>query len=334
MEEKNLYQELAEKIMVSDSRIIPQLFKMLINEKEAEILLALPATPAEIAQRFSIIEPEADKLLDQFFIKGLAFKSKKQEGTKYRLCRDLVQFHDATILWSGAQRAYFDLWQRFMEEEWPEYSGLVEKIITRPLSRIIPVNQAVSASSQVLAYENCVEIINAANRIAVAKCTCRLIAHKCNSPLENCLQIGRAADYSLERGTGREISKAEALKLIDEAEKKGLIHVTMNKSDNMNLICNCCACCCIAMPVMIKYGRKLTDPSRFRAVIDDARCSSCGDCIERCFFSAISSQSTDGFEVVSIDEGKCMGCGLCQVVCDCEAISLIETRPTDFIPVM
>ena len=49
--------------------------------------------------------------------------------------------------------------------------------------------------------------------LAVTKCTCRLTAHKCDRPLEACLQVNRAAQYSIDRGTGREVSKEEALKI-------------------------------------------------------------------------------------------------------------------------
>jgi NAD-dependent dihydropyrimidine dehydrogenase PreA subunit len=165
----------------------------------------------------------------------------------------------------------------------------------------------------------------------VTKCTCRLTMHNCDRPLDNCLQVNRAADYSITRGTGRQLTKDEALTLLEECEQAGLIHVTINRSDVDHFICNCCPCCCQTMPVLIEKGIRVVDPSRFRAVIDEDACSGCGQCHERCYFGAISW--TDGEGSISLVDGdKCMGCGLCLVTCPEEAITMEETRPREFVP--
>ncbi len=36
-----------------------------------------------------------------------------------------------------------------------------------------------------------------AKDLAVTKCTCRLVAHKCDRPLEVCLQVDNAASYAV-----------------------------------------------------------------------------------------------------------------------------------------
>jgi NAD-dependent dihydropyrimidine dehydrogenase PreA subunit len=331
-EQKSVYQELAETIMVPASKYIPKLFAMLASEDEAKILLALPGTADDLAGQFGMQLPEMEAKLQEFFVKGVVFKSRKPEGVKYRFCREVVQFHDASILWPDATKEFYDTWQRFMEEEWPSYTQLMENFLPRPFSRIIPVEKSISAKSQVLAFESCSDLIDQSARIAVARCPCRITAHKCEAPIRVCLQIGKAANYTIERGTGKEISKEEAKVLLRDCEEAGLIHVTLNKAENMHFICNCCRCCCIAMPVMIKYGRKLVDPSRFLAVVDPDLCENCGTCEERCFFTAITSQESDRGQVTAIDPEKCMGCGICQITCPSGAISLIEVREKEFVP--
>jgi heterodisulfide reductase subunit A-like polyferredoxin len=74
------------------------------------------------------------------------------------------------------------------------------------------------------------------------------------------------------------------------------------------------------------------DPSRFLAVVDEEVCSGCGDCVDRCFFDAITLEERDGEEVSTIDAEKCMGCGLCQVTCPEDAISMKVVREEDFVP--
>jgi ferredoxin len=190
----------------------------------------------------------------------------------------------------------------------------------------------VEGRGQILAHEDVRQMIEEANRVAVTRCTCRVIAHKCDNPVEVCLQINRAADYTLERGTGRELTKAEALEIVREAEEAGLIHVTMNKAEVSHFICNCCPCCCQTFPLLISEGLPLNDPSRFRASVAPELCTGCGVCLDRCYFSAISLQAHNGAEVAVVNPDKCMGCGLCSIKCEPEAISMIEVREVSFIP--
>ena len=327
--ETGVYNELSQKIMVPSSELIPELFRMLVDEEDAQVLLALPATAADLAQKFDLKLEEMDAKLADFFVKGLVFKSRRDEGISYRLCRDVMQFHDSTILWPGASRAYHDLWQRYMEEEWPEYTKLVEAFMPRPTTRIIPVDTSLAVKSEVLAYEDVRNLVESATRIAVTRCTCRLIAHKCDRPVEVCLQLDRAADYTLERGTGREVTTDEAMDIVRDCEEAGLVHVTMNRTENMLFICNCCECCCVVMPVMIEHGRKLVDPSRFLAAVDPDACLACGTCEERCFFGAVELLDEG---IAAIEAQKCMGCGSCQVTCTGDAITLSEVRERAFIP--
>ena len=329
---EEIYEKLAEKIFCKGSKLIPELFKMIADEKEAELMLALPGTVPELKEKLGWEEQEIEQMLNQLFRKGVVFKSKKPEGTKYRMCRDLGQFHDASILWPEAPQEFLDLWQRYMEEEWPEYSKMVEKIMPKPFTRVIPIGQAVSSRNQVLAFESLEEIIDQSPKLAVTKCTCRTIARKCDNPVEVCLQVGRAAEYTLERGTGREISKEEAKQILRECEERGLVHITINRTSGYHFICNCCECCCQVFPLLIKEGRKLCDPSRFQAEIDQEKCTGCEICLERCHFNALQMVTQNGREVAQVLAEKCMGCGLCAIKCPEEAISLIEVREKEFIP--
>lgn len=328
----DVYQQLSAKIMVPNSQFVPKLFGMLATEDDADILLALPGTAQDLADRFDMEAGQMEEKLHGFFLKGLTFKSKKPEGTKHRLCRDIAQLHDASILWAEAPQAFLDLWQQFMEEEWPDYTKLIEGFLPRPLTRVIPVEQSISPRSRVLAFENVKEVVEGSRRLAICKCTCRLTAHKCDRPVETCLQIDKAADYALERGTGREVTKEEALTILTECEEAGLVHVTMNRSQNMHYICNCCGCCCMALPLMVAHGRKMCDPSRFLAVVEEAACTGCGICLDSCTFNALAFTENDDIPVVH--EEVCMGCGVCKVACPTDAIALTETREETFVPAM
>jgi Fe-S-cluster-containing hydrogenase component 2 len=177
-----------------------------------------------------------------------------------------------------------------------------------------------------------VDIINASSRIAFTRCTCRVTAHKCDKPVEVCLQINRGADYTIDRGSGREVTKEEAIGILKKSEEAGLIHVTMNKSDVGHFICNCCDDCCMNFPLFIHQGISLCDPSRFRAAVDPETCDGCETCIDRCYFSAITMIDHKGDEVANIIAEKCMGCGLCRTTCPSASITLLEVREKKFVP--
>ncbi len=329
-----VYEKLTDKIMLTGSKIIPQLFAMIADPDEAALLLVMPGTPEQLAAAVGRPTDETENMCTELYRKGLCFKSFKGGSLGYKMCRDMIQFHDATILWDQAPRAYFDLWQTFMEEEWPGFARLAEQFFPKPFTRVIPVNKSIEAGKQkILDADSVDKIIESAEVIAVTRCTCRVIAKKCAKPLEVCLQVNNAARYTLDRGSGREVTKSEALEILRQSEEDGLVHVTMNKMHVGHFICNCCDCCCQALPLVIKEGLKICDPSRFQAVINPDLCSSCETCQDRCYFNALElTEDEGGSEIMSVIGEKCMGCGLCQITCPEEAISLTAVREEDFIP--
>ena len=327
----NVYHELAARIGLGDSKIAPRLFEMLADKRDAEMLLAMPATVPELENKTGLGQEELEERVHVLFLKGLVFPSHRTSPPTYRLCRDFVQFHDATILWPEAPREFLDLWQELMEKEWPEFARRASRMMPKPFTRVIPVNVSIKAKTHILDFESVAEMVKKAKTLAVTKCTCRLTARKCDRPLETCIQVNHAAAYALSRGTGRKIDAQEALDILARAEEAGLIHVTMNKHDVEHFICNCCPCCCQTMPVLIKGGIRVVDPSRFKAEIDSDLCTGCGTCHDRCYFGALSWQNGQG-TLTRVDPEKCMGCGLCKVTCPEEAIDLIETRPESFVP--
>ena len=277
---------------------------MLIDEKEAKVLLAAspPATMQEIAEKTGVEMSEIESMIAPLFKKGLLFKSKKPEGIKYYRVRNVPQMHDSTALYADASRNMLDLWKAYMSKEWHDHMEKIESVMPKPALRVIPVNITIEAKSRILSFDDVKETIKNARKIAVTNCTCRVIDGACGKPLEVCIQLDKAADYALERGTGRHLEKDEAIAMLKMCEEEGLVHVGSNKRSEGLVICNCCSDCCMAWP-SVRHGlRKFVVPSRFSAEVDAELCSGCETCLDRCYFDAIRMEGENDRAIVNSEK--------------------------------
>jgi ferredoxin len=169
--------------------------------------------------------------------------------------------------------------------------------------------------------ENVVERIKEAGYWGVSTCSCRLphwIAdpgNHCNHLLETCLFMGDMARWGVEHGMCRVISCDDAIELIRRCNEDGLVHTY----DPDDFICNCCSDCCVFHVGIRETGAKLLQPSEFVAQIDDATCSACSTCVDRCPFDAIQIN-----EYASVDAEKCLGCGVCFPTCTTGSVRFVR----------
>ena len=243
MEEMTLYRELAQLMGVGESKFVPLIFEELVDDDEARLLLAAspPATIEELAEKTAMGEEQIKGMIEPLFRKGLLFKSKKETGTRYYRVRNVLQMHDATAVAPNASKRMLDLWKEFTSEELEGVMRKVEEVLPSPAIRVIPINVTIEARSKILAFDDIRNIVNEARSLAVVPCSCRVIDGRCGKPLEVCVQINKAADYSIERGTGRKIDKTEALEIMRLCEEEGLVHVSDNRRAPDRIICNCCS---------------------------------------------------------------------------------------------
>jgi Pyruvate/2-oxoacid:ferredoxin oxidoreductase delta subunit len=259
----------------------------------------------------------------------------------YQFARDIFQLHDATAcdvrsdkVWG---RELLDLWEDFCQAEWyADWAKLVETW-EMPLWRVVPARKAISKGTKLLPSEDVEAILDKATKFALANCSCRRIATRCDFPADVCLQVNRAAEYAITRGSGKELTRDEAMEIMDVAEEAGLIHSVFNGSAVTNVICNCCADCCIFYYPLTKHGvlEKGVAKSRFQAEVDKETCEGCQTCVERCPFEAVEMVKIPGEKKLKAQVilEKCFGCGVCAVGCESEAIKLIAVRPPEYIPV-
>src|SRR5512145_60535 len=247
-----LCKKLAEAVGAGESPLVPRIFEALVNDDEAKVMLlaAPPATVAELAQKSGLPEDVITAMMDSLFHRGLIFKATKGGEKKFYRVKTIPQMHDSTSLTPGISRQVLDLWKEYMKNEWPEYGHKIMDILPGSIMRVVPVNESIEPQSQILAYDDVVKIIGDAKTLSVTNCSCRVISGNCDKPLEVCMQVDRAAEYNIDRGTGRALSKSEALDILKTCREEGLVHVVDNRQTVGHVICNCCDDCCLNWAIM------------------------------------------------------------------------------------
>lgn len=122
MAEKTVYEQLAAGIGQGQSRVVPELFKTLADEKEATLLLSAspPGTISDLAERTGFEQSAIEGMIEPLFKKGLLFKSKKPEGERYYRVRSFMQFHDSTAVMLDPPDGMLDLRMQWMDEVRPQ----------------------------------------------------------------------------------------------------------------------------------------------------------------------------------------------------------------------
>jgi NAD-dependent dihydropyrimidine dehydrogenase PreA subunit len=202
------------------------------------------------------------------------------------------------------------------------------KVLTQAQARnIITIDKEIPLQKleQVIPHEIARSIVlNASPKIVAFECGCRHARSNPCQPTQVCLFIGEPyADFMREHHPkeSRELSREEALKLLDEEHARGHLHSAWFKDammDRFYVLCNCCKCCCGGVENMVKFGAPMMASSGYIVEADTKLCEACGACVESCPFEALSLSD----EHVAMDWEKCMGCGVCVDKCPNNGLAL------------
>ncbi|MDP2953605.1 MAG: 4Fe-4S dicluster domain-containing protein [Chloroflexota bacterium] len=331
------YKVLASRLGYANSPYLRRVLQVLMNPKEAEVAASSPAPAPELAAKLKITEQQVNKIVQDLYLKGILFPTSKG----YFFARNTTQLHDATESdprWDSVYgQKLFDAFEEFCQKEWYENMARERVAAAVKRSRVMPFYKSLPNIPGVLPCEDIRAVLKEASVISVVPCPCRRQTRHCEKSVNNCIQIDRAAEYAIKRGTGPNLSYKEAMAIVDQCEEEGLVYRVPNRRTNLANICTCCGDDCIAFLAYKKIGR-LHDgdaPSRFEAQNTQELCDGCQDCIERCEYDAITMVKVPGFKKMKaqVDPAKCFGCGACVVKCEPQALKLKMVRPPEFIPI-
>jgi len=210
----------------------------------------------------------------------------------------------------------------FLEKRVSKYDTWLHEGKVSCSSKVIPVSESLEGKKWILPTEQVLEILRNAHSFALAKCDCRSHYQRCDNPLEVCFFLNDMAEKFVTAGKARHISFEEAAEVLRNANKSGLVHLSLYMPDHeIYALCNCCACCCHDLQIIRLYQRSdWIVRSEYLAITNMETCIHCGACIERCLFDARKWEN--GQMIYNVD--ACYGCGLCVTVCPVDATMMLQ----------
>ncbi len=255
---------------------------------EAKVALALtgrPAAAAEVARRAALDPDLVAGTLESLAQRGVIWTGSAGEERGYRLAPFVVGFYEHHLL-ETRDAAFARL-----VEEYLSGGGAVGIMSAQPaIHRVVPARGA-TEMEWVLPYDDVRAILERAPPFRVGTCVCRvqqdeLGTRRCDFPLEACLWFS----YDEEPGQEGTIGVDEALTVLDEAERVGLVHTVSNIASGISYVCNCCGCCCGILRGINEWGiERSVARANYVAEIDSDACTACGTCEARCQVGAVAA---------------------------------------------
>ncbi len=311
------------------------LLKEMFSPLEAEVALAIPnnleplkvVSLQTIAARCGLPESTVTEALESMAARNILFTTPTENGSTGYALLQVGYGLPQTFFWGGKQ-----------DETAKRMAKLVLKYFTVPTTQKVygagktktykysPASLSIEVPMQgVMPNEQIGPIVEAATKIAVAHCPCRMSAKilgrtDCHHSLEVCIKYDELAEFVIGKGLAREISKDEAMKILADSEKQGLVHMVDNTQGQIKHTCNCCGHYCWNVGIIRrrKIPRDMLMAVYFIRETDRDECIGCGACADICPVDAVTMVD----ERPEVDQDWCIGCGVCAVSCPAQVISI------------
>ncbi len=321
------------------SRAEIKILKFIFSPREAEIASYLSYKPEPFETVFERVKhlvqspEELTSTLDRILKNGGIGSKSKNGKTVYFNLPLAVGMYEMQM--KRLSPEFIDDFDRYTSGS----SFGIEFLSTKlPQMRTIPVARSIRPQHHVGTFDEVSALLAQAEApFAINECICRKKkvmegkACKVTDRKETCLAMGGSAESCILSGAGREISREEAVSIIEQNQKDGLVLQPSN-TQKAEWVCSCCGCCCGILNMHHKLPKPLDFwASNFQAAVDINECNGCGACEKRCQVGAVKVAAKK--QPAAVNRDLCIGCGLCVSICPKEAIYLsmkpAEVRPPE-----
>ena len=162
------------------------------------------------------------------------------------------------------------------------------------MMRVVPIESSIEGVEGVEPWEKLSYYLDKYDTFSVSECSCRASRRHMDEGCghlehEMCIQMGSGAEYYIQTGRARQITREEAKEIIHKAEQNGLMH-EMPHTEELGesfAICNCCGCSCFSLRIASMFKTPDAIRSNFVAEVDTDKCVACGQCVENCPVNAL-----------------------------------------------
>ncbi|MBS3898963.1 MAG: 4Fe-4S dicluster domain-containing protein [Dethiobacter sp.] len=346
IQKEEVYKALAKRLNENPVGAVPnetlmQILSIMYTEKEAALGAAFPAgftTTDKLSQTTGLSVAELLRLLEQMAGKGLVLDIPRHDTVYYQLSPLVIGFFEYTFMRASTNlplKELAELFERYHQENGVvnEFFGAETKMFqTWAYESLLPTD----LETEVLTYEKASEMIRDAGGGSLTMCYCRHqamhLGTACKAPIEDvCMSLGSASEWLIRHGFARPASTDELLAVLEQTEELGLVHLADNVQKKPAYICHCCGCCCGLLRSINKHETPSVHPSNFLPVINQAACTGCGACLERCHVNALQLTESAGETHAELLSANCLGCGACIGGCRQSAIKLTR-RSSLYLP--
>ena len=318
------------------SKEILEILRIMFDAEDAAVgayMSSIPESPDVIAERLNINKEKLVPILEKMADKGTVLRIGEKENYFYGIfSTDIGLFETAFGKGEISEKTkrLAKLWTDYYDGPWHDCFHQNKT----SMARIVPIEKKIPAQQEVLPYEKVSQIIEKATFRSLTNCACKsakiLSGEGCalNAPTEVCMLFGEIGRSLVAKGFAKEISKEKAFEIAKTAEDLGLVHLTVNVKNQIDVLCSCCPCCCVSLRGIIKYDRpNAVASSGYYASVVRNLCDGCKEfdsprCIEHCPVGAISIKNN----MVFGNANRCIGCGICAHFCPIEGAIALKKK--------
>jgi len=332
------------------SETLHKILKMLISEKDAQLVAQLPIKPFTVktaSKIWKMNEVLTQNILEELSKNAILLDMDNQSVQQYVLPPPMIGFFEFSLMRTGGhlnQKLLSELYYQYLNVEEDFIKDLFLSTETK-LGRVLVQEPVLSNNNvvEIMDFERASFVLKAASAISVSMCYCRHkmkhLGKNCDAPMDTCITFGNVANSLSKNGYGRKIDVSEGMEILHRSYQNNLVQCAENVRVDSSFLCNCCGCCCEGMIAARKFGmlHPVQTTGFIPKVIED-NCITCGKCIKNCPIGAIEfveiyEKNNTNRKIVKINEEICLGCGICVRSCNKDSIFLERRKDKIITPV-